>query len=160
MGKKRQREQELVENYEKYVATSTSDQLLQNQENDDLFSIDRVGSKNSRKRIQKSEILKVKNDSIVSKVENKLIRKKINERNSKKKSQNLKKGQEIVDLWQEEERMEEVGEKETKVKSKKLKDKKPALRIPLPGISYNPSHVDHQDAVAEVLTDLTSSLVS
>jgi hypothetical protein len=147
MGKKRQREKELVENYEEYVATSASDQILQRQENDDLFLIDRVGSKNSRKRIQQNEMIKEKNDSIVSKVENRLIKRKINE--SSKKSKNPKKGQEsiIVDLWQE-----EGGDMGKKEKSKKPKDKKPALRVPLPGISYNPSHVDHQDAVAEVTT--------
>lgn len=151
MGKKRQREAELVENYETYVTASTSDHILQSQENKDLYSIDRVGSKNTRKRIEKNERAVESKDFILSKVENKLIRKKMNQK-KKQKSES----QRIVDLWEEEkeERMEEG--KEIKGMSKK-KDKKPALRIPLPGISYNPSHVDHQDAVAEVPIPLLPS---
>ena len=149
MGKKRQREAELVENYETYVTASTSDQILQSQENKDLFSIDRVGSKNSRKRIEKNERAVEAKDFILSKGENKLIRKKMNQKKKQKSDSQseMTSQQRIVDLWQEEEGMEEG--KDIKGMSKK-KDKKPALRIPLPGISYNPSHVDHQDAVAEV----------
>jgi lactate dehydrogenase-like 2-hydroxyacid dehydrogenase len=137
MAKKRQREAELTQSYETYLDTATKDHVLKTAENSDLFSIDRIGSKNSRRKIDKNELKKEKNDAIVSNLERKQINKIIA---SKSRSKKPKIEQKVTDLWEEEEDAI-VGKK---------KQKKVALKIPMAGISYNPSHVDHQDAIAEV----------
>jgi lactate dehydrogenase-like 2-hydroxyacid dehydrogenase len=140
MAKKRQREAELTQSYETYLDTATKDHVLKTAENSDLFSIDRIGSKNSRRKIDKNELKKEKNDAIVSNLERKQINKIIA---SKSRSKKPKIEQKVTDLWEEE---EDGG---AAIVGKK-KQKKVALKIPMAGISYNPSHVDHQDAIAEV----------
>jgi hypothetical protein len=137
MAKKRQREAELTQSYETYIDKSTSDNLLETTANSDLFQIDRIGSKNSRRKIEKNEIIKEKNEMIVSKVERKQINKIISTNSRPKKP---KMDEKIADLWDED---------EGTTRGKKTQ-KKSALKIPMAGISYNPSHVDHQDAIAEV----------
>lgn len=145
MRKKRQRELEITENYENYIDQSTSEQILQQQDDQELYMVDRIGSKNSRKKIQKNESIKENMNNILSKVEMKLIQKKLKSSNSSTKQNNTKNT--INDIWEE----DEIENNKNNKKRNQIHQTK-ALKIPIAGISYNPSHIDHQDAVAEVIT--------
>ncbi len=141
MAKKRQREKELIQSYESYVDENTSAHVMGEQANEDLFIVDRIGSKTSRRKLKHQEKQQEKLQ-IISKVERKLIEKQIEKLQHNQDQKNETKEDMLVDLWADS--MEPI-----KVKSSKKK-KGHALKLPIPGVSYNPSHLDHQDAIAEV----------
>lgn len=149
MPKKRQREAEIVKGYEEFLDNKINEEIIQSKDDNDLFIIDRIGSKNTRKKIKKEE--KIQKDlNIISKVERKLIEKKlqdINNNNENNSNEKKKKKEKIIDLWDND---ESISTKSTK-SNNKTKHIKKALKVPLPGISYNPAHLDHQDALAEAL---------
>lgn len=137
MSKKRQRrELDVVNSYENAVKDSNEEIALTSKDDEELFVLDRSGSKNTRRKIVKEEkakdALKVK-----SKTEQVLI-----ERIAAKAKGNtrpkVRSISQLSDIWGEED------------KSEKVKARKRALKIPQSGFSYNPSSKDHQDVVAEV----------
>jgi hypothetical protein len=143
MVKKRQREKELIISYENYVDESTSAQVMGEREDEDLFVVDRIGSKTSRRKLKHEEKQQNKTQ-IISKVERKLIEKrleKLQQQQESNRNQNESKEEVLVDIW---------ADSVEPVKQKSKKKKVHALKLPIPGVSYNPSHVDHQDAIAEV----------
>jgi hypothetical protein len=137
MSKKRQRrELEAVNSYESALAVSNEESALTSKDDDELFVLDRSGSKNTRRKFVKEEnaklALKVK-----SKTEQLLIE-RIAAKNKSKTAPKSKAKSQLSDIWGEED------------ESEKAKARKRALKIPQSGFSYNPSSKDHQDVVAEV----------
>jgi type II secretory pathway pseudopilin PulG len=136
------REAEAVKEYENLIDTSTQEALLAAQTDDDLFVVDRGGSKNKKRKIQKAEISK-KESGTISKTETILIN-----RIKKNKNKNEaivvkgkgKKEDNVFDLW--------GGDEVTK--QPRATTRKSFKKIAGPGLSYNPAHEDHQEALAEV----------
>lgn len=137
--------------------------------NEDLFKVDRTGSKNARKRIEKVKAVVVKNNGVESKADRELIKKKIKEvkvQESKKNILSQVEISELCDLWGDDNsihinnnrklRNAPQGVKfsaKTMVEREALANnfKKNKLKIARPGQSYNPSKSEHQDALAEAL---------
>mmetsp|Transcript_23040 Transcript_23040/g.33725 ORF Transcript_23040/g.33725 Transcript_23040/m.33725 type:complete len:336 (-) Transcript_23040:145-1152(-) len=137
MPRKRQREAELVQSYENYVDDSVDAGVLAGQNDEELFVVDRAGSKNSRRKLNK-EREALQSTRVVSKVERKLISKQLQDTSNKKKK---KQSKELFDLW---------GDESSSAKPNKPSNKK-KIRVPEGGLSYNPSHNDHQDVLAEAV---------
>jgi hypothetical protein len=138
MARKRQRESEIVQLYETLVDDENTQSLLVSKADDDLFVVDRVGSKRMRRKITKEEEAR-KTTSIVSKVDRKLVEKLESQPSRRKKK--VGGAMAVSDIWADE---------VTPVKDVGKGGKKKAIKIPEGGLSYNPSHDDHQDILAEV----------
>lgn len=119
--------------------TTTSESLVTALPDDDLFVVDRGGSKNKKRKIQKTETQK-KNSGTTSRTEQILINRI---KNTKKEPKAVKaRKDEAFDLWG----VEEVTKQPRPTTRKSFK------KIAVPGMSYNPAHDDHQEALAEVRT--------
>jgi hypothetical protein len=137
--------------------------------NEDLFKVDRIGSKNARKRIEKVKAVIVKNNGVESKADMELIKKKIKEvksQESKKVVVSKIESSDLCDLWGEDNSIPSSNNRKlrnapqgVKFSAKTIAErealanniKKNKLKIARPGQSYNPSKGDHQDALAEAL---------
>jgi hypothetical protein len=116
--------------------------------------LDRAGSKKSRRRIAKIQSNKSSSDtkSIVSVTERKLVERAIAKHVQQKLDETkvTKKG-EVMDLWGETADESLLNKSNTK---RRRTVEVPINRKVTPAIggqSYNPSHVDHQNALAEAL---------
>lgn len=131
------REAEATKEYENFLDASTTANLVSAQADDDLFVVDRGGSKNKKRKIQKDEQQK-QTSGTTSKTEQLLISRI---KNKKKEPKVVKaKKDEAFDLWDE----EKISKQQRSTTRKSFK------KIAGPGMSYNPSHDDHQEALAEV----------
>lgn len=138
MSKKRHRRvNEVVESYEKAVISVNEASALTSKDDDELFVLDRVGSKNSRRKITKEENAKL-TDKVVSKTERVLIKKLSANMGAKSKPQQTKAP--VTDIWGD----------DCNASAAKANLRKKALKVPRGGFSYNPSLNEHQDVVAEV----------
>ncbi|KAJ1432250.1 hypothetical protein B484DRAFT_447929 [Ochromonadaceae sp. CCMP2298] len=118
--------------------------ITQARTNDDLFVIDRKGSKSGRKAVTQ-EIKPKAQGSFVSAAEKKLVGRLVTaggKRSRQYESLTADIGSnEARDIW---------GEPAGPTKKRAAVDSK-RTRVALPGQSYNPSQGDHQDALAEAL---------
>ena len=139
---KKAREAEATKEYESYIDSNVSDGLIRDQKDDDLFVVDRGGSKNKRRKLQKEDSLR-KESGTSSKTEKVLID-RLKSKKGKTLNQKTKKTNksDAFDLW--------GGEEEEKQVSRPT-NRKSIKKIAGPGMSYNPAHDDHQEALAEVL---------
>lgn len=160
MSKKRQRRiNETAHEFEDAVAEASQKSTYMTKSDDQLFVVDRVGSKSSRRRLIKEATAVIKEKTIVSASERKLVEKAQNTIKKVSKWQ-PKKELQLHDLWADSDAAQEVEQfpktmmvshpsgRQHRVKKNEVKKKKP---IPIPGQSYNPSESDHQDALAEAL---------
>jgi hypothetical protein len=144
MSKRQKRVEEVTKEYEKFVEVTNAEKLYGAKVDEELFVLDRVGSKNARRKLEKT-----KSDNgavvIVSATEKKLIQRKQKEIESgalvtsKSKPTN-----ELLDIW---------GEVSPNTQPT-AKSKVGVRKVAVPGMSYNPSASSHQDAIAEVLLHL------
>jgi hypothetical protein len=145
MAQKRQKRiKETLREFEEKSDNVSITTKLAAKADEELFSLDRTGSKSARRKMIK-EISPISNGDFVSKAEKKLLERaqRPNKRVAYGKHQLNGGDEDIRDLW----------ESDVNV-SKKATDKvRPTkrARIALPGQSYNPSVDDHQNALAEAL---------
>jgi hypothetical protein len=120
---------------------------------DELFILDRTGSKSVRKRQIKQDNA-IERDGVLalSKTEKHLVEKRLkaihNDTSSKKKNSNT--GNEMVDLWGDDDGLDGMT---SRTKPKKNPhpsnhNKKKALKVSSQGFSYNPTMESHQDVIA------------
>lgn len=127
--------------YEESVARASASAEQQASEDEVLFSLDRVGSKNAKRKVTQ-ELVPKANGNFVSETEKKLIKRAA----TKTKQQPYHKfktavgSNEVRDLW---------GDTLTEGDSTEKSHKR--LKVALPGQSYNPSTSDHQNTVAEAV---------
>lgn len=140
-SRKRQRRQELTaEEYSAGVARTEERDAMAGVQDNDLFVVDRGGSKSAKKKLNTEETLSRKGVS-VSKTERTLVRKVVQRVKSppvKEQSANL------GDLW----------DTDNAITTKKKSAAKRSTLVVRPGQSYNPAVGDHQDILAEVRTIL------
>lgn len=145
-SKKRQRRQdEVAESYSKHLRISGDEAVFASRADDELFVVDRAGSKSSKKRIEK-QTLKTTTGKPISKTENKLVDRILSGERKRENMQMVKFREEttLCDLWNESAQANLINDNEAKKLSKYLK-------IAAPGQSYNPSFDDHQNILAEAL---------
>jgi len=160
MSKKRQRRiNETVNEFEDAVAEASQKSTYMTKSDEQLFVVDRVGSKSSRRRLIKEATAVIKETTKVSESERKLVEKAQNTIKKVSKWQ-PKKELQLHDLWEDSDTVKEVEQfpktmmvslpsgRPHRVKKNEVKKKRP---VPIPGQSYNPSESDHQDALAEAL---------
>ena len=144
MPKRKVRIQEIERDIVENLVEANSSSLLKAKQDEDLFFIDRGGSKRA-----KNKIIEIQNKSkqIISKGEKKLFNKilsKVSNEKSESDGQAIKENK-ICDLW---------GEgNDLVVNTNRNKKEKETNRVKVkinPGLSYNPSHNDHQNALGEV----------
>lgn len=151
-GRKRTRkvrEAALVQEYETFLDTSAADSLLTAKEDSELFVLDRGGSKKKKRKIEKATQRQVDDPKMVSKTEKVLLERMQNKQKSKGKSAGVKTQpatKEVFDMWGAEDTQDLKSRGRPRTSSQK-KVKKTAG----PGMSYNPSHEDHQEALAEAV---------
>ena len=140
--------------YEEHVKSSAKEAVLAATKDEDLFVIDRTGSKNKRRQLVKNAVVVADKSKAVSKVEEHLIKKKVDSLargeltlNQKRDKVLDEKKVHLMDMW---------GDDDIAPNSKKTttngkgKGKKNAM-IAGPGFSYNPVDTAHQDTLAEAL---------
>ena len=140
MSRKRARRiNETNQEFEEAVAVLANQQIVASKSDAELFVIDREGSKNIRKKVV-NKIIALKNDSIISATEKKLI-KKI-QANPLPPKVSHKRKPDLHDLWNVNESQIEA---KTTVRPKRINI------LPDPGQSYNPSFEDHQNLLEKAL---------
>ena len=156
MPKKQQKKRiaECAEEYAEHILHFSAEQTIVSKPDNDLFTLDRAGSKTSRKRIAKIQSNKSSSDtkSIVSVTERKLVERAIAKHVQQKLDETkVVKQDKVMDLWGE--TTDESLLNKSNTKRRRTVDV-PVNRKVTPAIggqSYNPSHADHQNALAEAL---------
>ena len=134
MPKRQKREEIVSQEYEDFISSTNANVLYSSKSNEELFIVDKVGSKTARKKIAKEEGSAGKSHSVTEKKLIKRIQDKIfNEQLVESKGVKA-----IGDIWADQPAEPKVYIKKTERKA------------PLGGFSYNPSPNDHQDVIAEV----------
>jgi nucleolar protein 53 len=158
MAKKRARRiAETNAQLEEAMDSRAANELLAGKADDDLFVVDRAGSKTSRRKIEKEKVRK-EQGVLVSATEEHLIKKKMKELAQKEasaaKTQNVSKV-ESLDIWGADDGGgdDEIDKLLTTTRRTQPKDNKTkkAAKVVGPGFSYNPAQVHHQDALAEAM---------
>lgn len=142
--KRQRRQNEIAEEFAETNIVSTNVAILSAKDNNDLFVIDRSGSKSAKKKIVKQEVATLQGRTSLA--ESRLISKIVSgELVSLSRKQAIRKDEnsELTDLWGD--HYEVVGHEQV------LKPSNKKLKIARPGQSYNPSIDDHQDVLAEAL---------
>ena len=133
------------------ISDSNEIQSLKLRSDEELFVIDKIGSKSKRRKINSEEFGQTNSKPlIVSKVERILIKKTLNNRKQIFTPDDTSQPSNgaISDIWEND---DEIGNGS---KGKISKNKKEKIQIDLlvhPGQSYNPSILDHQDILAEAV---------
>ena len=155
-GGRKKRERRIAETYaeiEEALSERVEAAALASRDSDTLFVVDRTGSKNARRKIAKKEASDARAYS-VSKVDDKLIKKKITAKKREETAVSAKTTG-VFDLWNDDvlskttaNIVQEVTQQRATMpaKSRTLRRK-----VAGPGFSYNPDHNDHQDLLAEAL---------
>lgn len=135
---KRQKRVEIVsKEYEDLISSTNENLLYSSKPNEELFIVDKVGSKTARKKISKEEGSTNNTRKAYSATEQKLI-KRLQEKISIV-SKEPKGDIAVNDIWADQPSAEP-----------KRYIKKTERKVPISGFSYNPSPDDHQDVIAEV----------
>ena len=148
---------ECAEEYAEHILHFAAEQTIISKPDNDLFTLDRAGSKTSRKRIAKIQSNKSSSDtkSIVSVTERKLVERAIAKHLQQKidasKGVHPVKQGEITDLWDETANESSLNKLNTKRRRTVDMPVNRKVTIAIGGQSYNPSHEDHQNALAEAL---------
>lgn len=143
MSKRRnKRINETTKEFNAGVINVAAQAAMESVPDEELFTIDRQGSKSSKRKLTKQreakEITKTE-----SKVEQKLIKRTLTNRKEGVESKRLPKGESLSDLWGD---LGVEDEKPSKKAKQSSTAKPPKV---LPGQSYNPSLEAHQDALAK-----------
>lgn len=153
MPRKRQRIQAIEEQYTDNKITTAQNELLLSKNDEDLFILDNIGSKSARVKVQKLKTDEIK----LTKSENKNLIKAIEKKN--KITQNLQiDTPKAYDLWETPSTTTITPTSTTTPTTPTTKKVRtvPVRNLPLssiiPGMSYNPSVTDHQEALAEALS--------
>jgi Nop53 (60S ribosomal biogenesis) len=154
-SKRQKRISASAEEYADQISRLSVLQSIRAKPDHDLFVVDRSGSQSSRRRIAKE--IKIKStdksgvESIVSVVERKLV-KRIVARGPKEARVNESEA-ELCDIWDADVSTAPVDAnvltRSRKSRSENLLSAK--INVAIKGQSYNPSHNDHQNALAEAL---------
>lgn len=155
-SKRQKRISASAEEYANHISTLSVSQNLRAQADDELFVVDRAGSQASRKRIERQ--IKVRSndktgvESIVSNVEKKLVKRVV--ARGIKLVKAIEPESALVDIWDMDESQivpvdVNILTRSRKSRSQNLLSAK--INVAIKGQSYNPSHNDHQDALAEAL---------
>ena len=145
MSKRRlKREREVSAELSESINISSIQEVVGARPDTELFVIDRNGSTNSRKKILKFTAA-VDSGKLVSATDEKLVQKNLSKTKLAKTDFNVSKKQSVVDLW-----AENVTASQAKTNKGKNERQKKAIVKVVPGQSYNPSLLDHQDALGEV----------
>lgn len=132
--------------YEETVANNVIDSLTKSKSDEDVFTIDFIGSKSKRRKIIKQKENEKLN--ITSTTDKKLVEKFLKNPSAFTKTSdkltNLP--NKLHDLWNDES-LDHVSNN----KSPNTKNKKAITSIIKPGQSYNPSLIDHQNVLANAL---------
>ncbi len=173
MGKSgsRKRDRRIAETaveYDNAVHAKIDAEVLANRDSDSLFIVDRTGSKNARRKIEKEAASAAKAYS-VSKVEDHLIKKKIKAMEQGKSSQFQAKKQNAIqskkldlhDPWGDDSNVVIGRKPATNIVEEIAHHRNRAVMPPKaptnkrkidgPGFSYNPDEDQHQDLLAEAL---------
>jgi len=144
-SRKRLRRQEVAAE-EYYVSRQevVDDAVYASKHDEELFMIDKMGSKSSKRRIEK-QILNRSNGNPLSKTEKKLIGKILSKEKKIEHTAIKPSHEQYCDLWNQD---VYVG---TEEKAHKPKTRSKVLKVAGPGQSYNPSIEDHQNIIAEAL---------
>ena len=121
-------------------------EVLQDSKNDDLFTIDRGGSKRAKQKIEAEN--RHQNTTTASKTERALLRKLMAQSKQITAPKDCTEASGPGDLW-------EVGETSSSAKkssSSRAQRSQIKRLVVRPGQSYNPSQADHQNLLAEVIT--------
>lgn len=157
--KRQKRSRDVADEYAEHVITDVENKLAAEKSNEELFVLDTVGSKASRKRVMKT-IASVGADekNVKSKTDIALVRKLLNKTVAAPKVDSLP-----ADLWGDdstvavsERRINRSvwGNDRVNVPDNSVRTLKPArvrssikTAVPVPGQSYNPSTEEHQKAI-------------
>lgn len=154
-AKRSKRIRQTNEEYESAVQQESQQKVLTGIDSENLFTVDRAGSKSKRRKVQE-EIVPKEQGTFVSKTEQHLIQKQLKRLQSGQPrkvygsnvvdipSSNKKIVSKLEDIWSE-------GD-ESDASSKKARPHKHSLKVALPGQSYNPSFEDHQDTLAQAVS--------
>lgn len=160
---KSQREKRIAacaEEYADQLLRVSADQNLIMKSNEELFSLDRAGSRTSKRRIskQKDDLSSGGVKSIVSVTERKLVERVIAKQQLQQKQppKEIANEDQLADLWDDAAGNVQTGNarKRKMVESAITTDGRTSKKKVIPAIggqSYNPSLDDHQDALAEAL---------
>jgi hypothetical protein len=154
-SKRQKRISASAEEYAEQISQISAAQNIQSRIDSELFTVDRSGSQSQRKRIAKE--IKVKSDDrtglqkIVSVTERTLIKRILAKGPKIIKDKETEK--DLSDLWEVNDTPNVVDTsvltRSRKSRSQNLLNAK--INVAIRGQSYNPSHSDHQDALAEAL---------
>jgi hypothetical protein len=129
--------------YEQAIREKLEAESLENRPDEDIFVIDRVGSKTKKRKIQQQ--VQQQESGIVSLVEKKLIEKIVkNPGKGTKKIHPSHDHTRVQDLWQD-------SSLDDTAIAARPDSKKANIHIPVPGQSYNPSMRDHQEVLSKAL---------
>lgn len=154
-SKRQKRISASAEEYADQISRLSVLQSIRAKPDDDLFTVDRSGSQSSRRRIAKEVRIKSTDksgvESIVSIIERKLV-KRIVDRGPKEARVNESEAA-LCDIWDTDVSAVPVDAniltRSRKSRSENLLSAK--MNVAIKGQSYNPSHNDHQNALAEAL---------
>ena len=134
------------------LATKAADEALANQDDSDLFVVDRKGSKRARRKVVKEQERKDRG-TLHSATEEHLVRKKMKEmqeREAKRKEEAGKgNGAESMDIWGGDPENGGVTAAPQRRRMASHSANKSTLKVSGPGFSYNPAQTHHQDVLAE-----------
>lgn len=163
MGKKRSRRvAETNTEYEQALISKAEAEVLQNREDDELFLVDRSGSKTSRRKIEKEQSRK-EMGVLASATEEHLVKKKMKEILERRKGDKGDRGRveeattNSLDIWGEVPSQEEVilaisNKNRLRMRQPAEAATKKAIKVTGNGFSYNPAAVHHQDVLAKATT--------
>ena len=155
-SKRQKRISASAEEYANQISRISVSQSIQARTDSELYVLDRTGSATSRRRIAKDIRLKAADktgvQSIVSVVERKLVKRIVDR--GPKVARDVEGELALSDIWDVDESQlapidHNIISRSRKSRSENLLSAK--ISVAIKGQSYNPSHNDHQDALAEAL---------
>lgn len=167
VGKKRSRRiAETNTEFEQALVSKAAVEVLQNREDDELFVLDRSGSKTARRKIEKEESRK-EMGMLASATEEHLVRKKMKEilergKGGKGANAGVEEAKtNSLDIWGEAPAQDEslavlANKNRRRLRQPAEAATKKAIKVTGNGFSYNPAAVHHQDALAKATTLETS----
>ena len=151
-SKRQKRFSASAEEYADHISRMSVDRSFRAKPDEDLFTLDRSGSQTSRKRIAREISIKAADKSgvanIVSIVERKLVKRAVGRGPVAEQEEKA-----LSDIWGIDAPVVVVDHNiiSRSRKSRTENLLKAKCSVAIKGQSYNPSHTDHQDALAEAL---------
>lgn len=153
-SKRQKRISASAEEYADHISRMSVIQSIRAKPDEELFVVDRSGSQNSRKKIAKE--LRISADksgveNIVSVVERKLVKRSV--ARGPKIAKFSESDSALSDIWDADASVIPVDANilSRSRKSRSVNALSAKITVAIKGQSYNPSHNDHQDALAEAL---------